>query len=128
MFENMLVTITAFYSVDETAGTIRVAGESTPNLALTVIHEAVIRNDSGKATFYSAVYFNGDGASSKIEVADRDTIIVLARQYGSIVASQVFEVDLSLPYTTGYLLIPRAGQNIICDQQFIAENEFPEEP
>jgi hypothetical protein len=124
MFDTLPVSVTAFFSVDEVIGTLRFAGENYPHLALTLIHSGIYRDDSGAASFSCVHDFRGDAASPKLAVQDKDVVILLARKLNSIIAAQVYEVDLSMPFTTGSMLIPRAGYNILCQQEFLTEAEL----
>lgn len=124
MFETLPVQLTAFYTVDEVTGTVRFAADNYPHLALTLIQQGEYRDADGAACYVSRHMFRGDEASPKLEVQDKDVLIVLAKQYNSIIASQIFEVDLSMPYTIGMLLIPRAGYNVLCQQEFMTEQEL----
>lgn len=120
MFETLPVQLTAFFTVDDVIGHIRFAGETDASVYLTLIQYD---------TYYAQAelpssQFRGDEASAKIAVQDRDVLILLAYRKGDIVASQIFEVDLDMPLTTGMLLIPRAGYNVLCEQEFLTEEEL----
>ena len=124
MFETLPVNLTAFYTVDEVVVTLRIVADNYPHLALTLIQQGVYHDGDGESAYSIAFPFRGDEAGPKLEVQDKDVLIVLARTHNSIVASQVYEVDLSMPFTTGCMLIPRAGYNVICSQEFMTEEEL----
>lgn len=111
MFEGMAVLMTAFYTIQgDYFATVRLSGENDHGLSLIVLHT------SGSNTEETKEYnFLGHEASPKIEVENRDMLIVLARRTGIVVASQVYEVDTTA-VPQGYLLIPRGGFNILCEQ------------
>ena len=133
MFETMQTVLTAYFTVaaSETVATLRLAGDNAPDVNLNIIHEfspfhrqlLSVDPSSKEASKGYAVTMNfrGDDASLPFEVSDKDIIIVLARKYGSVIGSQIYEIDLTLP--CGYLLTPRGGFNILCDQEHLTAKE-----
>ncbi len=124
MFDTLPVQLTAFYTVDEVFGTLRFSADNYPHVGLSLIHSGIYHDDSGAASYSIVHDFRGDEASLKLVVQDKDVLILLARTHHSIIAAQVYEVDLSMPFTTGMLLIPRGGYNVLCQQEFMTEAEL----
>lgn len=120
MFETMPVQLTAFYTVNEIEAVVRFAGDSDASVYLTIIQY----DSYYEQAELPSSQFRGDEASSRIAVRDGDVLVLLAKRKTAIVASQVYEVDLSMPLTTGMLLIPRAGYNVICQQEFMTEEQL----
>lgn len=110
MFDAMVVLVTAFYiSLGDHLAILRLRGDNEHALDFLLLHSPY----ASAAT--SEYEFLGNAASPKIEVEDRDTLVLVARRKSIIVASQVFEVDTTL-VEQGYLLVPRGGYNVLCDQ------------
>ena len=125
MFETMPVSITAFFVADECEATLRIAADSTRYVDMSIIHDSGYRDTRPQCLSTATIYsFSGDGASPKIAVADKDIVIILAQQSDSLIATQIFEVDLSMAESTGYLLIPRGGYNLLVDQESMTEDEM----
>jgi hypothetical protein len=113
------VCMTAFYVIEHPSlATVRFASCADSGLSVSIIHETLLGHyTNGQADLVVEVSgFLGDEASQAIEVEDTDVLIVLCKRNSRIVASQVFEVDTSL-CAQGYLLVPRGGYNLLCDQE-----------
>jgi len=86
---------------------------------LTILHES--------ATDTIAHEIVGTGATERIEVADGESLTFIGRSSGSIVASQLCEVDCSA-IDLGYILLPKGGFNLILTQEgVLREDELHEE-
>ena len=123
MFADILITmpttLSAFYVVEHpSCATVRFASDNAdPGLFLSIIHESMMLGNLDEAKICVDVYdFLGGEASPQIEVEHKDVLIVLAKRHNEIISSQVFEVDLTAVFV-GYLLIPRGGFNLLCDQE-----------
>jgi hypothetical protein len=76
------------------------------SLCLTVIHEAT--------TGVASHDFDGNGESQLLVVQDNESVVILARFAGSIVASALFQVERHIE--DGYVLRPVCLVNAIVDQ------------
>jgi hypothetical protein len=113
-----LTVMTAFYTVQHPSlAVVRFAADADRGLFVSIIHETMLYTytDGCAQLAVDVDDFLGDEASPVIEVEDKDVLIVLCKRNSRIVASQIFEVDLSA-VSLGYLLIPRGGFNLLCDQ------------
>ena len=132
MFATMQTVLTAYFTVaaSETCAKLRLTGDNDPGITITLLHEFstfhrhVLNTPEEREKGYAiAMDFRGDEASPLIEVSDKDVLVLFVRKYGSIIGSQVYEVDLMLPFSQGYLLIPRGGYNVLVDQENITVQE-----
>lgn len=116
MFEGLISKLNLFYSMQEPYARVRFAGDNDPSLFIVLMHQSLIHGENYDVVVSVDVYeFFGAEASPKFEVEDRDVLIVLAKRHDMIVASQVFEVNFGA-VADGYLLLPRGGFNLLCDQ------------
>lgn len=118
MFESLITIMTAFYTVSHPSfATVRFQCENDLGLIVTIIHQAEMKPEVDEwKTCVESYDFLGDEASEKIEVENKDTLIILAKRHDKIMASQVFEVDMTT-VSQGYLLIPKGGFNLLCNQE-----------
>jgi hypothetical protein len=91
------------------------------------MHQSLMHGEDHDVVATADLYeFFGSQASPKFEVEDRDVLVVLAKRHDMIVASQVFEVNFGA-VASGYLLLPRGGYNLLCDQNELEQVECERE-
>lgn len=123
MFETMPVSITAFFVADECEATLRITADSTRYVDISIIHDSGYRD--GSLCHLCNVYdFPGDGASEKVQVQDRDVLIVLAKKSDELIATETFQVDLAMVESIGKLLMPKGGYNLLVDQESVSLDEM----
>ncbi len=96
--------------------TLRIVGHNAESLQISVIHDSIYG--------LSSDFFAGNEESAALSVQDRETIVILARNESSVVASGVFEIDTSLVETLGALLRPCMMSNLLfdqCEESIVAE-------
>lgn len=126
MFEGLVTTLLLFYSLNEPYATVRFSGDNDPGLLFHLIHQTTMWKESGIEAYADLYDFLGSEASPRFDVEDKEVLIVVAKRHDRIVASGVFEVDFSMT-AQGYLLAPRGGFNLLCDQNEMIEPESVKE-
>ena len=109
------VIISVLFSADDAFhGAVSFVAHNDRQLRLSILHE---RTDGSIASYDLA----GDETLIATQVSDAEALVLLARRSGAIVASAVFEIDLSLVESVGQLLIPRSLCNILLSQEAAPE-------
>jgi hypothetical protein len=102
------VLITARFEVLSDRAALQLTGNNVPTLFLSVIHEG--REGIEPQTI------RGDQTGKVILVHDAESLLILARHEGTIVAGAMLQCDIDLVDTVDQLLYPVASAGIIVEQ------------
>lgn len=99
--------------------------------------EVQLRNNNGADTYLTILHeasteaiihdIPGNHATSVFSVDDQETLTVLVRLQGTVIACAVFEASIASVETIGALLITRAASNVIIEQSetTVFAEDFP---
>ncbi len=102
------VMLTARFEMLSNRASLQIAVKAAPGLFIQIIHE-------GRAGIESELLY-GSQASRVILVHDAESILILARYEGAIVAGVMAEVSMNLAESIDRLLRPVVDSNIIVEQ------------
>lgn len=107
------VLITVFYAVESYAATLQLKSNNDRELDLTVIHESF--------TDVAAYELNGYELSDLLHANDGESLTIIMREHGRIIASAILAIDTALAEQMEAVLRPCAVSNIIVEQCESAE-------
>lgn len=111
----MPVLVTARFEVQADQAALEISSCNTPALFIQVIHE-------GRDGIESEL-ISGDKTAQPILVHDAESVLIIARHEGKIIAGAMLEVDLGLVESIGKLMSPAITSNIIVDQVNVGFSE-----